>query len=154
VKPGATFGGKGTVAAPVSVGKEATLSPGDGGMGEQTFSGGLSIAGTLSCDVANVSDERKSSPQCDRLIVKGGELKLADTSALTLEFPGRRHPDDGTPFWTEDRAWTIVEFGAAGKCEGRFGAVSNGKWEFGTFSVAREDKRVVLKWTASATKEQ
>jgi len=168
VGSGATLAGNGSVGGSVTVASGGFLNgnstygglvtvsgnhaPGDSAA-QQTFSGGLSYAGTglLEWELFS-STTGDPGTNYDQILVTGGELAIAEgaTLSLFLNRTGSTVDIENDAFWRAAHTWTVIDYLVdGGHSSGSFTSLA---WDpayatYGNFSVASVDGDVQLSWT-------
>jgi autotransporter-associated beta strand protein len=152
------LGGTGTIAGPVDVSRNATISPGNPFAANPR--GRLTIANSLTMQFTGggtylwkLGAESTANPGVDFDVVTltgaGGRPNLGSAARLTLDFsgmPAGTDPTTLTAFWSQPRQWTILELtaGATNPGNSNFGLITNPVWPAGVFSVAPAAGGIIL----------
>ncbi len=108
---GQQLSGIGTVNGSVAASSTSIVAPGNSA-GNLTFANGvdLSAGGVYSWELGALSTSNPGT-DFDTITVSGGNLALAGTSALTLDFNlvSATDPNSADAFWTSPRTWKIID---------------------------------------------
>ena len=136
----ATIGGSGTIGQLTTIASTGIVAPGDSA-GSLTFGGGvdLSAGGVYSWELGALStDGTTPGLNFDLITVSGGNIALAGSSALTLDFAlvGANGPNSGNAFWTAPKTWKIIDV-TTGTNSGNtnLSTITNATYSSGSFTT-------------------
>jgi fibronectin-binding autotransporter adhesin len=137
--------GSGVIGGAVTANATSFIQPGNGGAGNLTMNNGLSLAGTYSWDLVNLS-VATAGTDFDRLSVTAGNVDIMGAN-LGLNL-GILAPSSNV-FWAANKTWAgILNNTGAGSLTGNFAPINNAAWSsFGTFTTQNVGNDVNLVWT-------
>jgi autotransporter-associated beta strand protein len=134
---GGTLSGSGTIGVAVSAGSIGTVSPGNSA-GSQTYSAGLDLSGggTYKWELGAYSTANPGT-DFDQLVLSGGNLALAGTSKLSVNFLTVGNPDNGNSFWDSGHQWKVIDVTGTGtnSPSTNFNALVGGAYTKGSFTA-------------------
>ena len=145
VNAGATLGGSGTVAGPVTV--AGSLSPGNP-VGTLTVTNGLNFVGGGNFLWSLAANSTNSAGiNFDQVQFTGGSLQIDSAAALVLNFTNAATaPATNTLFWQSPHSWKIISLTSAASNPGLtgFSLISNNNFSAGKFFSAADAAGNVL----------
>jgi len=145
VSNGATLGGNGSVAGPVTINSGGRVAPGMSA-GNLTFTGGLTMmAGTYQWELAALTTAGAGN-NYDLITINGGASTLGGTSQVQLQFIGTAFsPDTVDAFWMSPHQWLITDL-VSGSLTGIYTSITNPNFFLGRFSLSGGNGDVFLNY--------
>jgi hypothetical protein len=153
---GGALGGTGTVGGPVTVATGGAIAPGNSA-GKLTLQSGLDLSGGggYLWQLGSLKDDGTGTAgtDFDQILLTGGNLALAGTSQLTLDFSllAGSDPNSANAFWQSNHSWTIIDGSGSATDSGstNFAQITDASFADGNFStVTNPNGDTVLNYQA------